>query len=835
MRSTAILAGLCLLVTVTFAASAPTIVVPTDTVVVTLFTGQQTTRSVSLQNTGPDTLTWTADIVTASVNPLPGLRVLVDKTNRAGSEQNDGGVFTGILASHGAILGEHTDPTITPDALAGWDVFLMHYFNSGLSAEELDALEGFVRGGGGLLAREHHSGTTMTELMNRLGAGIEFDSNWGFFDAGVSSDFGSTELTVGIGAVGYERAVRYVKSVTAPAEIVSWFTGGTVVHTARCEVNGRVFGLGAQFLDDVNIGMNGNVQFGLNIMRWLASATPGLSVAPPAGFTVGGGADSLLVGFDATYLGARVSEMHLEIPSNDPVTPVAVVPIRFTVNGTPLTALSTAALAFSPRHIGYFETRSLIVRNDGNADLLATLSCDDPSFAPVDSIIVVPPGDSTSVAVEFAPVAAGAQTGTLTLDTNQLGGTPFQVSLTGTGLVPADITVIPDSIHVAVLPGDTTSVSVTFGNDGPGGQRFEAVVLDIQGQPGTVPVVFDNFEDGDWLGWTDSGAGGTLTVAGDGGGAGSTFSFEETLSPGGHQSGIYRLLPAVNPGFISFWVKPHTDTDNACYFTVRDGANREVIFFFAQGNGQFYCNANVGGHNSFPYSADTWYHVEFRDIDFTAKTFDYVVDDALVQADISFRNAADVTEFSRFDLYHYGAGAGGNWDNVVIPSVPATDWITASPAGATVAMGGTLPIDINIDAGAVPIGAYDAVLTLRTDHPLTQVFSVPVHVVVDTTATGVNASSTPRRFVLRQNYPNPFNPTTTVAFDLPWAGEVSLIVYDVGGRRVRTLVSGYRGAGAYAIDWDGTNDDGARVASGVYLYRLVAGSQVQTRKMVLLK
>jgi len=88
---------------------------------------------------------------------------------------------------------------------------------------------------------------------------------------------------------------------------------------------------------------------------------------------------------------------------------------------------------------------------------------------------------------------------------------------------------------------------------------------------------------------------------------------------------------------------------------------------------------------------------------------------------------------------------------------------------------------------------------------------------------------------LEQNVPNPFNPSTTIAFTLREAGEVTLAVYDATGRHVRTLVSGRREARSYDVAWDGRDDAGTRVASGVYFYRLTAGSFTQTRKMVLLK
>jgi hypothetical protein len=93
----------------------------------------------------------------------------------------------------------------------------------------------------------------------------------------------------------------------------------------------------------------------------------------------------------------------------------------------------------------------------------------------------------------------------------------------------------------------------------------------------------------------------------------------------------------------------------------------------------------------------------------------------------------------------------------------------------------------------------------------------------------------PGSFELKQNYPNPFNPATTITFSLPQESNVSIKIYDVSGTLVRTLVNDNRTAGEYSVAWDGQNDNGVRVSSGVYIYRLEVGNFTQTRRMVMLK
>jgi hypothetical protein len=83
---------------------------------------------------------------------------------------------------------------------------------------------------------------------------------------------------------------------------------------------------------------------------------------------------------------------------------------------------------------------------------------------------------------------------------------------------------------------------------------------------------------------------------------------------------------------------------------------------------------------------------------------------------------------------------------------------------------------------------------------------------------------------LLQNYPNPFNPTTVVRYQLPVASDVRLSVYDLLGREVAVLVNERKPAGLYSVDFAGNG-----LASGVYIYRIVAGNFVSTRKMILMK
>jgi len=92
-----------------------------------------------------------------------------------------------------------------------------------------------------------------------------------------------------------------------------------------------------------------------------------------------------------------------------------------------------------------------------------------------------------------------------------------------------------------------------------------------------------------------------------------------------------------------------------------------------------------------------------------------------------------------------------------------------------------------------------------------------------------------KSYTLHQNYPNPFNPSTTISYSLPAAEEISLKVFDMQGREVKTLVSGSVQAGEHTAVWNGTNNAGQKVASGIYVYTLKAGKRQLNKRMTLLK
>ncbi|MCP4568638.1 MAG: T9SS type A sorting domain-containing protein [FCB group bacterium] len=107
--------------------------------------------------------------------------------------------------------------------------------------------------------------------------------------------------------------------------------------------------------------------------------------------------------------------------------------------------------------------------------------------------------------------------------------------------------------------------------------------------------------------------------------------------------------------------------------------------------------------------------------------------------------------------------------------------------------------------------------------------------VTNGTAVEGDNPAVPASYGLNQNYPNPFNPTTTIRYSLERKGLVNISIYNILGQKVNTLVNEEQEADAYEAVWNGDDENGTPVASGIYFYKMIAGEFVETQKMVLMR
>ncbi len=144
----------------------------------------------------------------------------------------------------------------------------------------------------------------------------------------------------------------------------------------------------------------------------------------------------------------------------------------------------------------------------------------------------------------------------------------------------------------------------------------------------------------------------------------------------------------------------------------------------------------------------------------------------------------------------------------------------------------------NLAIPSVAVNVRGIVTQFKTSSPFTSGYQLLPRKTADINV-GVSVKEdeiiNPKAFSLGQNYPNPFNPTTAISYEIPKASDISIKVYNLLGQEIRTLFKGKQNAGKFVITWDGRDNAGKAVSTGIYFYRLNAPNFIQTRKMIMIK
>ena len=181
-------------------------------------------------------------------------------------------------------------------------------------------------------------------------------------------------------------------------------------------------------------------------------------------------------------------------------------------------------------------------------------------------------------------------------------------------------------------------------------------------------------------------------------------------------------------------------------------------------------------------------------------------------------------------LYYYDNSQGGTGDAAAYKFEDTGDFASYGDFGLT--MYNAKSLELKFEMYFLPSSVSTAEQAVKIAH------SVGVPVDIQPSVTHVadrSIAAAPQSFVLAQNYPNPFNPETTISFVLHRPMAITLQIFDAHGRRVRRLASGFYAAGGYQTRWDGCNENGLAVASGVYFYQLTGESQTSRNKLLLMR
>lgn len=172
---------------------------------------------------------------------------------------------------------------------------------------------------------------------------------------------------------------------------------------------------------------------------------------------------------------------------------------------------------------------------------------------------------------------------------------------------------------------------------------------------------------------------------------------------------------------------------------------------------------------------------------------------------------------------------GSEYEDTILTSNNETNWPEYFRISGDLPPGLSLRPDGVIQGTCLNVGDYNFLVEAKYTNQNDNVIS-------DTLPLTLTILPLPEDYALYQNYPNPFNNETMIVFDLPRPGYTTIEIYNVLGQKVKTLIDGYYfAANNYHVGWQGENDLGNNVATGIYLYRLKSGDFTLTRKMVLLK
>ncbi|MEP1304820.1 MAG: T9SS type A sorting domain-containing protein [Balneola sp.] len=209
---------------------------------------------------------------------------------------------------------------------------------------------------------------------------------------------------------------------------------------------------------------------------------------------------------------------------------------------------------------------------------------------------------------------------------------------------------------------------------------------------------------------------------------------------------------------------------------------------------------------------------------------EYSIDTVLVK-EVPFNEDGNTP--SEFLIVHTNSVSGSyiDIDNVTAARLSEPyQWLSVSEKGGSLSPGSKKTIDLKFSTVGVSSDTYSGLMTVNTNSDATPDFEIPITLEVNNIVSNEEDGAQINTFRLAQNYPNPFNPSTTINFVLPQASQVSLKVYNMLGQEVLTLVNERMSSGSQSVQFDASN-----LASGMYVYRLNAGSFSSSKKMMLIK
>ncbi len=537
------------------------------------------------------------------------------------------------------------------------------------------------------------------------------------------------------------------------------------------------------------------------------------------------------------------------------------------------------ALNFGPVQLGDSSTLQFRVKNLGSGQLSVTdITKASPRLTVTPTAFTLGSQETTMVSVTFRPVAAGDLADTLRFVSNAPSA-PV-VTVTGREGIPL-VSVAPDSLYFSVpSTGDTTTSVMRIRNTGTDTLRYE---LEEEIVGATASMKRSREQQPSYTlqkGAADPNRGPQAVLGGGGPDAfgylwidsdepgGPQFNWTDIIPLGGTQvtgwtpssddgyvivtlpfpfpfyGNTYSSVKIVTNGFLSFdvasttreWTNtaiPNSAEPNTAIYPWWDDLNLSssgTVHYYNDANNRFIIQyTNVPHYGTSEPGVYTFQVILMPGGDIVCQYLD--MQQTLTSSTIGIENA---TGSIALQVVYNATYVHNNL--AVRFTRDAVPWMSTDPTLGVIAPGDSQSVNVRVHPGPLPEGDYNA--RLRLTGNITGSLVVPVRLHATGPLSVEEPTGIPTSFALMQNYPNPFNPATTIRYALPRTSRVTLVLYNVLGQAVGSLVSEVQDAGYHQVNVSGLN-----LASGVYFYRLQAhpmdGGQtadyVAVRKMALLK
>ncbi len=532
---------------------------------------------------------------------------------------------------------------------------------------------------------------------------------------------------------------------------------------------------------------------------------------------------------------------------------------------SPDISTSTDTLDFEEIYIGYPESLTLTVYNSGSDVLNVTdIYSDNPDFSANITSFYLDGGENLEILVTVNTNIVGIISGSLIMISNDPDEPETCVSLLGMGvdLLPPNISVYPECLNEELLPGETSTQILTIYNDGESILIFEAENTNNSGAGKAAS--FNGINDYIEINHSASlNISDEITIE-------AWFNPNTLTTPFGWQAIVQKAWAIhVEPYYL--YSIGYSNIDYRGLFML----GIEGVYYYIPGLDQIVSTGNwyhlVGTYNGSQMkiyvngmlinsynrtgsinTAITPLHIGkftnqnsfFNGIIDEVRIWNYVRTQTEIQNTMNYTLDGDEP-----GLMGYWNFNGDNpWDDVSIngndgapqgsiitinSTAPINDWLSVFPVSASVPTDSSLDIEITFDASNLETGYYESNLVILSNDPEHSEITIPVTLNVVETKSDDNLI--PLITNLNGNYPNPFNTETTIKYQVSEDSMVKILIYNIKGQLVKTLVNEIKEKGYHTVIWDGSDNNHKLVSSGIYLYKLQVGQSTFIKKMLLLK